>query len=96
MKVTKSSIINLSMKPTFSLFLKPDISLYYFKTKKYLGWFSGDRTTAPSLLVRALYRRDHRAALNQPNYFFARILCQSPSSHLSNKESIYDTCMLLV
>ena len=29
--------------------------------KKYLVWFSGDRTTAPSLLVRALYRRDHRA-----------------------------------
>ena len=29
--------------------------------KKYLGWFSGDRNTAPSLLVRALYRRDHRA-----------------------------------
>ena len=30
--------------------------------QKYLGWISGDRTTAPSLLVRALlYRRDHRA-----------------------------------
>ena len=43
--------------------------------KKYLGWFSG--TTAPSLLVRALYRRDHRAVLavvrsplNQPKIFF--------------------------
>jgi len=30
--------------------------------KKCLGWFSGDRSTVPSLLVRALlYRRDHRA-----------------------------------
>ena len=26
--------------------------------KKYLSWFCGDRTT---ILVRALYRRDHRA-----------------------------------
>ena len=33
----------------------------------YLGWFSGDQTTAPSLLVRALYRRDHRAV--QTKYF---------------------------
>ena len=30
-------------------------------SQKYLVWFSGDRTTAPWLLVRTLYRRDHHA-----------------------------------
>ena len=35
--------------------------LHSILAKKYLGWFSGDRSTAPSLLKRALYRGDHRA-----------------------------------
>ena len=34
------------------------ISTFYLAL--YLGWFSVDRTTVPSLLVQAYYRRDHR------------------------------------
>ena len=43
-------------------------------TDSRLGWFNGDRNTAPSVLVRALYRRDHRAVTSRwSRWYNARI-----------------------
>ena len=43
----------------------------HWTPKKHIGWFSGDQTTAPLLLVRALYCCDLRAvSIKHPVWTF--------------------------
>ena len=51
--------------------MKKVIGIVSFR-KNILGWL-GDRTTAPSLLVWALYRCDHQAVANHSKIYFLNL-----------------------